>query len=59
MDTGLPDDAKWVVESITSGRPAALALASFQREGSKLVAYFRDVSGGKTTSTATATVLVC
>lgn len=56
--TGLPAGAVWVVESITSGRPAALALASFAREGTDLVAYFRDVGGYSTSSTAQATLLV-
>jgi len=56
--TGLPASAVWVVESITSGRPAALALASFAREDTDLVAYFRDVGGYSTSSTAQATLLV-
>ena len=58
LPTGLPVDAAWVVESITSGRPAALALASFAREGTDLVAYFLDVGGYSTSSTAQATLLV-
>lgn len=56
--TGLPASAVWVVESITSGRPAALALASFAREDTDLVVYFRDVGGYSTSSTAQATLLV-
>lgn len=58
IPTGLPADAVWVVESITSGRPAALALASFARDGTDLVVYFHDVGGYSSSSSAQATLLV-
>lgn len=41
--TELPADALWVVESMETGRPAAFALATYAREGSKLVVYILNV----------------